>query len=176
MVSRILTKPQFSGYTYRDDFYSDAIYKILKYLHNFNHKMISERSGQIVNSFAYISQIIHNSVLYIINTKKKEQEKIKQQISTSILDHNYNIKDYSKIHESTYYPDEHLNTIEEIIHLEHIDPDTSLYDEIIKVPTDGFNSVKIYYPYSYTISFDEYNKIKDVLKGKISVIKSKKGK
>ena len=37
MIRKILTKPQFSGYTYKDDFYSDAIFKILKYLDNFNH-------------------------------------------------------------------------------------------------------------------------------------------
>ena len=33
MIKNILKKPQFSGYTYRDDFYTDAVYKILKYLH-----------------------------------------------------------------------------------------------------------------------------------------------
>ena len=37
MIKNILRKPQFSGYTYKDDFYSDAIYKILAYLNNFNH-------------------------------------------------------------------------------------------------------------------------------------------
>ena len=30
MINRIMTKPQFSGYTYKDDFTSDAVFKILK--------------------------------------------------------------------------------------------------------------------------------------------------
>ena len=36
MIKNILKKPQFSGYTYKDEFYSDAVYKILKYLSNFH--------------------------------------------------------------------------------------------------------------------------------------------
>ena len=74
MIKNILTKPQFSGYTYKPDFYSDASYKILKYLHNFDHKLISERTGQTVNAFAYVTQIIHNSILFVINTNNKEIE------------------------------------------------------------------------------------------------------
>lgn len=174
MISKILTKPQFSGYTYRDEFFSDAVYKILKYLHNFKYDMISERTGQPVNSFAYISQYIHNSVLYIINTKKKEHDKIKQQISTSILDHNYNLKDYNQTYESTYHPDEHKNFKEEVIHLKKLDG--SLNDFITDLDVEEFDSVKVYYPADYTISFDEYNLIKDNLKGKISIIKEKEKK
>lgn len=79
MIKNILTKPQFSGYTYKPDFYSDASYKILKYLHNFDHKLISERTGQTVNAFAYVTQIIHNSILFVINTNNKEiEEKSKE--------------------------------------------------------------------------------------------------
>jgi len=82
MTKHILTKPKFSGYTYKDDFYSDASYKILKYLHNFNHTLISERTGVQVNSFAYISQIIHNSIVYIIKKQKKENQKVRSYAET----------------------------------------------------------------------------------------------
>lgn len=81
MVRHILTKPQFRGYTYYDDFMSDSVFKILKYLDNFNHTIISKRSGEPVKAFAYISQIIQNSIIYIISKNKKEQDFIKQQIS-----------------------------------------------------------------------------------------------
>lgn len=79
MIKNILTKPQFSGYTYKPDFYSDASYKILKYLHNFDHNLISERTGQAVNAFAYVTQIIHNSILSVINANNKDiEEKSKE--------------------------------------------------------------------------------------------------
>ena len=72
MVRRILTKSQFRGYSYYDDFMSDSVYKILKYLDNFDHTKKSEISGQYVNAFAYLSTIIHNAVVYIIKKKKRE--------------------------------------------------------------------------------------------------------
>lgn len=84
MVKHILTKPQFRGYTYYDDFMSDSVFKILKYLDNFDHTIISKRSGEPVKAFAYISQIIQNSIIYIITKNKKEQDFIKQQLSIQL--------------------------------------------------------------------------------------------
>lgn len=84
MVRHILTKPQFRGYTYYDDFMSDSVFKILKYLDNFDHKIISKRSGEPVKAFAYISQIIQNSIIYIISKRKKEQDFIRQQMSIQL--------------------------------------------------------------------------------------------
>jgi len=88
MVRHILTKPQFRGYTYYDDFMSDSVFKILKYLDNFDHTIISKRSGEPVKAFAYISQIIQNSIIYIISKNKKEQEFISQQISIQLNNDN----------------------------------------------------------------------------------------
>lgn len=79
MVDRILTKPQFSGYTYVDEFHSDVQFKVFKYIDNFDHRKISKRSGDYVNAFAYITQIIHNSIIYVISTNKKAQDRIKQE-------------------------------------------------------------------------------------------------
>ena len=81
IVRHILTKPQFRGYIYYDDFMSDSVFKILKYLDNFDHTIISKRSGEPVKAFAYISQIITNSIIFIISKNKKEQDFIKQQLS-----------------------------------------------------------------------------------------------
>lgn len=80
MISHIMTKSQFRGYSYQDDFTSDAVYKILKYLDNFDHTKISKISGQNVSSFSYITQIIHNSFLFIILKKKKDHEFITEQM------------------------------------------------------------------------------------------------
>lgn len=80
MISHIMTKSQFRGYTYQDDFTSDAVYKILKYLDNFDHTRISKISGQSVSAFSYITQIIHNSFLFIILKKKKDYKFIAEQM------------------------------------------------------------------------------------------------
>ena len=98
MIKKILTKSQFSGYTYKDDFYSDATYKILKYLGNFDHKMISKRSGEPVNAFAYLTQIIHNSILFVINNKKKDQEHVQKQAKMNFLDTLQSSKDTRNIY------------------------------------------------------------------------------
>jgi len=172
MIKRILTKPQFSGYTYRDDFYSDAIYKILKYNYNFNHKLISKISNQPVNAFAYISQIIHNSVLYIINTKKKEQIRINSQVSLEILNHNLDIKDYEKNNNSKYLNEDHESRIEHVVKLDIIP--NSIIDEV-KLLREKFpdDYIKLIYPDDYNITLSEYNDLRKYL-NKFSILKNSK--
>jgi hypothetical protein len=172
MIKNILKKPQFSGYTYRDDFYSDAIYKILKYLDNFNHLLISDVTGQPVNSFAYISQIIHNSILFIINTKKKENEYIKKQVSLEMVSHNLTLKNNEELKQSTYEENYKIDIVE-TIHIHNIK--NNLIDEIEKLnlEKDEVDHYDIFYPKEYRISFEEYNNLKPFLKGKVSIIKEK---
>lgn len=176
MIKNILRKPQFSGYTYKDEFYSDAVYKILKYLNNFDHKIISEKSGNPVNAFAYISQIIHNSIIFVINTKKKEQEKIKKHIQDLNMDNLinfYNITvDDTELHYERYYKPEKF--VEETVNIDFIE--TSLVNEVKKLQDDieRVDKLTIFYPKNYNISFDEYNELKKYLKGKVSIVKSKK--
>lgn len=100
MIGHIMTKTQFRGYSYQDDFTSDAVYKILKYLDNFDHTKISEISGQSVSAFSYITQIIHNAFLFIILKKKKDQEFIAEQmmlkrseLGMNVDNYNYTLKD-----------------------------------------------------------------------------------
>ena len=164
MIKNILKKPQFSGYTYKDDFYSDAIHKILKYLHNFDHTKISERTGQPVNAFAYISQYIHNSVLFIIDQKKKENNKLKHHVMMESLDHNLNVK-YNHNNESTY--DEMDKEIAEKTVVLH--ECIYLYDEVLKYKDDTLDRVTIMYPADYRISFEEYDSLKILLKGNITI-------
>lgn len=76
MVKNILRKPNFQMLEYHDEFYSDQSEKIFKYMKNFDHTKISPRSGYHVNAFQYVSQIIHNSILYVINTRKKERDEV----------------------------------------------------------------------------------------------------
>ncbi len=173
MIKNILTKPQFSGYTYKDDFYSDAVYKILKYLGNFNHKMISERTGALVNSFAYISQYIHNSILFIINKKKKENERLRMQVQMAHLSHSTKLKIYDTV--KSPVEEQYEETEIKTVTLTKI---TNIVDEIIKhsKDIDDFDRINIYYPKYYKITFDDYNKLKPLLKNKISIMRSRKCK
>lgn len=178
MIKNILKKPQFSGYTYKDDFYSDAVYKILKYLHNFDHTKNSKITNQPVNAFAYISTIIHNSIIFILNQKKKENELVKKQVEMEKLNHNYEYE-YTSYHIDTC--DKHaqgmmdsndeLGEITQKIHITKIDGD--LYNTVNKmnISVDDKDKITIIYPSDYRIQFDEYNMLKDLLKGKISIIR-----
>lgn len=173
MIKNILKKPQFSGYTYKDDFYSDAIYKILKYLHNFDHNKTSKITGQSVNAFAYISQIIHNSILYILNKKKKEQELLDKQVDMEHLNHNLELKYktyYNEVEQADYdkYAGSNIE-ISESITLKRIP--LSLIEEIqnLQSEIDKVQKLEIIYPKDYRISFDEYNELKEMLNGKISI-------
>lgn len=174
MIKNILKKPQFSGYTYRDDFYSDAVYKILKYLGNFDHNLISERTGTPVNAFAYISQIIHNSILFIINTKKKENDRLKHQVQMANLEHSLQLKCYELVQN----PDQE-NTIDESnLNIKTIDIDyihNTLIEELEDLLNDStnFDRVDILYPKEYRITFEEYNELKEILKGNINIMRKK---
>ena len=172
MIKNILKKPQFSGYTYKDDFYSDAIHKILKYLGNFNHKLISEITGQPVNSFAYISQIMHNSILFIINTKKKENDRNKQQVSMEYVSHQLSLKNNTTFNVSAFDAEQELDVVTETIILKKVK--TNLVDELVKIQEDAekFQRIDLIYPVNYLITFEEYDLLKPLLKGNINIMRT----
>lgn len=169
MVKNILRKPQFCGYTYRDDFYSDAVYKILKYLHNFDHTLKSQRTGQPVNAFAYVSQIIHNSIIFILNQKKKETDKIKHQIAINNLDHNLQLK-YVELVKHDVSVDLSESSTKTI----NLVPGEDIVSKVIMVQNiiDQYDRIEIIYPIDYEITFDMYNELKEHLNGKISIMRA----
>jgi DNA-directed RNA polymerase specialized sigma24 family protein len=65
IATRLSTKPNFSGYTYKDDMISDGIENCLLYIGNFN----PEKSS---NPFAYFTQIIWYAFLRRIAKEKKQ--------------------------------------------------------------------------------------------------------
>ena len=172
MIKNILKKPNFSGYTWKEDFYSDATYRVLKYLHNFNHTKTSEKTGQSVNAFSYISQIIHNSIVYIINTNNQEIditdklsqtegeelgiEKVKTLDKTSISE---KINEKFIIQKQDLSNTSLFNLLSEFVESSNYDKDFNYTFE---------------YPKDYLITLDEFAKLRDILKGNISIIKAKK--
>lgn len=193
MIQRILTRPNFSGYSYRHDFYSDAVYKIIKYLHNFNHKLISKRSGQPVNAFAYISQYIHNSVIYIIGRHKKDNDSINDLVRSKNTQKSPYVRS-ADIGTNGYYNEDLIEsedgeTIDLIITIEdslteeikgilqYIEDEqeellnhvNSVFEEDDITEIDRYN---IIYPNDYLISFDEYNIMREFLTSNISIIRA----
>lgn len=178
MIKSILTKPNFSGYTYQTDFYSDAISKILKYLHNFDHTLISKISNTYVNSFAYISQIIHNSIIFVINKKKKELYNINKQVSNEILHNNLVVADYKKeVNQSKIYNINSTFNFEDEITKEHyITKDEDLVQRVKDILSKAQENIKqiVYYDKD-VITMEQYNELHPLLKS-ISIIRVKKSK
>jgi len=63
--TKLATKPNFSGYSYKNDMIGDGIENCLQYMHNFN----AEKSK---NPFAYFTQIIWFAFLRRIAKEKKQ--------------------------------------------------------------------------------------------------------
>ena len=75
--TRLATKPNFSGYSYKEEMISDGIENCLMYIHNFD----PEKSQ---NPFAYFTQIIWFAFLRRIQ-KEKKQTYIKFKASQNML-------------------------------------------------------------------------------------------
>lgn len=167
MIKRILTKPNYSGYSWQDEFYSTACYRVFKYIHNFDCTKKSERTGNSVSAFSYITQIIVMSILEVINRNHKHSEELEKYASLHNAD--YGITEESK-NSSTY----NENTIQEKeIIIENIE--NPLYENLREITSKESGDLKIYYPKDYSISFDEYSKIQEITRGKrcISLIRLK---
>jgi hypothetical protein len=65
IATRLATKPNFAGYTYKDEMISDGVENCLTYLHNFDPDKSS-------NPFAYFTQIIYYAFLRRIAKEKKQ--------------------------------------------------------------------------------------------------------
>lgn len=157
MIKKILTKPNFSGYSWVDEFYSTSCYRVLKYLHNFDYTRKSERTGGEVSAFSYITQIIMMSILEVINRNNKLSKDIENY--TSKLSDNLDIykesKNQSKVEESKAECIEHF-----------IDYEFTTLPSVIRELIREYNDkeIKIYYPKNYKITYDEYSAISEELK------------
>ena len=79
IATRLATKPNFSGYTYKDEMISDGLENAIQALGNFN----PEKSS---NPFAYFTQIIWYAFLRRID-KEKKQLYIKHKVTENSVVH-----------------------------------------------------------------------------------------
>jgi hypothetical protein len=79
IATKLATKPNFSGYSYKEEMISDGIENCLQYLHNFN-------PDKSKNPFAYFTTIIYYAFLRRIQKEQKQQYiKQKSLINSSIM-------------------------------------------------------------------------------------------
>jgi len=64
IATKYASRPNFSGYTYKEDMIGEAVYICLRYAHNFN----PEKSN---NAFSYFTQYCHNTFIQFIGKEKK---------------------------------------------------------------------------------------------------------
>lgn len=79
IANRLATKPNFAGYSYKDEMISDGIENCLMYLHNFD-------PDKSKNPFAYFTTIIYYAFLRRIQREQKQQYiKQKSLLNSSIM-------------------------------------------------------------------------------------------
>ena len=79
IATRLATRPNFIGYTYREEMIGDGIENCLMYLHNFN-------PDKSKNPFAYFTQIIWYAFIRRIQKEQKQQYiKHKSLVNSSIM-------------------------------------------------------------------------------------------
>ena len=146
ITQKIVTRPQFSGYTIKDEMQSLAIQHILLYSHGFDPYRQSEITGQFISAFAYISTIVFNACIATINKFNKEQLKAKE----DFLEHQKLIhRDPNK---STIGPE--FENAERVVHLPSL-KQGELYNTIKS--TTITQATEFYIPQDYKITEKELN-------------------
>jgi len=148
IINNILTRPNFSGYSYKSEMKSLAIEHILKYTWRFSPYKQSKISGQYVSAFTYISTICFNAFVATINSQNKEIKKSKEDfIETQKAK-------YSSIKSSKITPE--CSSISKTVKIVNIG--NKLIDEIKKISLDS-RDILVHYPKEYKIDMDEYSEI-----------------
>lgn len=134
-------KPNFIGYSYRDEMVMDAIENCLRAIRNYNIEAAT-RTGK-PNAFAYFTQICYYAFLRRI-AKEKKQKEIKDELinngyASDLFEINSNQDEYSRQITMTYIEEvknkmrDQLETTDD----EYIKPDVSLPKRRIRKTNDS---------------------------------------
>lgn len=87
IINKILKMPKFSGYTnnWKDDFFINSVEKVLQYIYNFDDNIVSLKTGKPSTAFNYLTQIIMNAIIAVINKEKKNSDFLKKLIQDKSL-------------------------------------------------------------------------------------------
>ena len=150
IMDKLLTRPNFVNYNYKNEMKSLATEHILKYTWRFDPYRKSEITGQYISAFTYITTIAFNAFVATINKFNKEQEKAKEEfLETQKLFH--------LDHKVSTYGEDYSLPKKEVM-FNHID--NTLFDLIQKIPLDEAD-ILVKYPKDYFIDLEEFQKITD---------------
>lgn len=162
IINNLKKRPQFSGYTsnWTEDYVSNSIYKMLKYIHNFDHTRISKITKQPVSPFAYLTQIAKAAFIEVINRRKGEEEHIKETFQYHELDDLIQLSNYKLLPNRTY-SDEVNGIMYYNLRKMSIDGTKfeTLYDLIKFLKDRGEKKLHIEYPKKYRLTMEEYEQI-----------------
>jgi hypothetical protein len=177
LVTRRATSYNFSGYTYKEEFYSNAIDKIMSYaIKNFDPDYINPRTGKKSKAFSYITEITSKAFVAIINEYRDEQIEIN------------NLIPYDSLYQSIITTSENKSTIPEIDYNIELDAVLTYNNNLIYLNNKEYNSifevlreyegknVKLKYPKDYSISLDEFEQIKTLKFEYLDLTKEKDAK
>lgn len=109
IATRLATKPNFYGYSYKDEMISDGIENCMNYLYNFDPEKTS-------NPFAYFTQIIYYAFLRRIQKEKKQVYIKHKSLENSML-----MNELVETSDDTQFTIQNLTTdkekIEDLVHL-----------------------------------------------------------
>lgn len=79
LAVRYTSRPNLSGYTYREDFVGAGVLRMISQIDKFdiNH--------EAKNPFAYFTQVVHNETMQVLN-KEKKQRMIKEGLREKVWD------------------------------------------------------------------------------------------
>ena len=156
IMDRLLTRPNFVNYNYKNEMKSLATEHILKYTWKFDPYQKSKISGQYVSAFTYITTIAFNAFVATINKFNKDQDKVKE-------DYLETQKMFHLDHKQSTYGEEHSTPKKEVIFNYLTEEPYSLLSNIKKITLDE-DDIQVYYPDMYHINMNEYHRITDYSK------------
>jgi len=102
LATRYTSKPNFVGYSYRDEMISESVYRMISQIAKF------DVTHPAKNPFAYFTQIAYHCVLTLIN-KEKRQTEIKDNIRAKVWDEMCEEENIEKIEERDDNNDDNNN-------------------------------------------------------------------
>jgi len=151
IMDRLLTRPNFVNYNYKNEMKSLATEHILKYTWKFDPYQQSKISGQYVSAFTYITTIAFNAFVATINKFNKDQDKVKE-------DYLETQKMFHFDHKQSTYGEDFSTPKKEVIFNNLKSEPYSLLSNIKKITLDE-KDIQVYYPDKYLIKIDEFNRI-----------------
>ena len=159
---------KFASYTYRDEFLSNAIEKIMSYsINNFDENYVNPKTGMSSKAFSYITEIASRAFVAVINDMKAENDMLNEYISLDSV--------YQQMNENNKSGELFVNSPsrakeEEVKDTHSMELDLewedglvfednkyeTLYDLLKLYDT---HKLKVIYPNEYKIGIEEYNKI-----------------